>query len=168
MTVVEREIKLAAPASNGLPPLSDPLAGVVAEPQHTEQLLAIYYDTDDLRLTRAGASLRHRTDEGWAVKLPRPGRTDGRLDRATYAFRGDAGAPPTEALELIRALARSASVRPVARLRTTRRAVRLHTTTGTPIGEVVDDDVTVLGPEGSMSGFRELEFELADLSLIHI
>jgi CHAD domain-containing protein len=162
VTVVEREIKLAAPPASALPPLSDPLAGVVAEPQHTEQLLAIYYDTDDLRLTRAGASLRHRNDEGWAVKLPRAGTTDGRLDRATYAFRGDAGAPPTEALELVRALARSASVRPVARLRTTRRAVRLHTTEGTPIGEVVDDDVTVLGPEGSVTGFRELEFELAD------
>ena len=71
MTVVEREIKLAAPPANALPPLSDPLAGVVAEPAGTLQLLAIYYDTDDLRLTRAGASLRHRNDEGWAVKLPR-------------------------------------------------------------------------------------------------
>ncbi len=162
MTVVEREIKLAAPPANALPPLSDPLAGVVAEPQHTEQLLAIYYDTDDLRLTRAGASLRHRNDEGWAVKLPRPGAGDGRLDRTTYAFRGEAGSPPTEALDMVRALARSAAVRPVARLRTTRRAVRLHTTAGAPIGEVVDDDVTVLGPEGSMTGFRELEFELAD------
>ena len=162
MTVIEREIKLAAPPAHALPPLSDPLAGVVAEPQSTELLLAIYYDTDDLRLTRAGASLRHRNDEGWAVKLPRPGTVDGRLDRATYAFHGDDDTPPTEALELVRALARSASVRPVARLRTTRRAVRLHTTAGVPIGEVVDDNVTVLGPEGSVTGFRELEFELAD------
>ncbi len=162
VTVIEREIKLAAPPARALPPLSDPLAGVVAEPQSTQLLLAIYYDTDDLRLTRAGASLRHRNDEGWAVKLPRRGTVDGRLDRATYAFHGDDGTPPTEALELVRALARSASVRPVARLRTTRRAVRLHTTAGVPIGEVVDDDVTVLGPEGSVTGFRELEFELAD------
>ena len=162
MTVVEREIKLAAPPANALPPLSDPLAGVVAEPAGTLHLLAIYYDTDDLRLTRAGASLRHRNDEGWAVKLPRGIAADGRLDRSTYAFAGDAAAPPSEALELIRALARSASVRPVARLRTTRRAVRLHTADGTPIGEVVDDDVTVLGPDGTMPGFRELEFELAD------
>ena len=162
MTVVEREIKLAAPPANALPPLSDPLAGVVAEPAGTLHLLAIYYDTDDLRLTRAGASLRHRNDEGWAVKLPRGTAADGRLDRSTYAFAGDAASPPSEALELIRALARSASVRPVARLRTTRRAVRLRTTDGTPIGEVVDDDVTVLGPDGTMPGFRELEFELAD------
>ena len=146
VTVVEREIKLAAPPANALPPLSDPLAGVVAEPQHTEQLLAIYYDTDDLRLTRAGASLRHRNDEGWAVKLPRPGAGDGRLDRTTYAFRGEAGSPPTEALDMVRALARSAAVRPVARLRTdaarpcastprqARRSARSSTTTSPSSG----------------------------------
>ena len=29
-----------------------------------------YFDTPDLRLARAGASLRHRNDEGWMVKLP--------------------------------------------------------------------------------------------------
>ena len=31
---------------------------------------AEYYDTADLRLTRAGASLRFRSDDGWTVKLP--------------------------------------------------------------------------------------------------
>jgi CHAD domain-containing protein len=163
VTVVEREIKLAAPPASALPPLSDPLAGVVAEPAGTLYLLAVYYDTDDLRLTRARASLRHRNDEGWAVKLPRADAGgDGRLDRTTYAVPGEAGSPPAEALELVRALTRSASVGPVARLRTTRRAVRLRTTSGTPIGEVVDDDVAVLGGDGPVRAFRELEFELAD------
>ena len=163
MTVVEREIKLAAPPASALPPLSDPLAGVVAEPAGTLYLLAVYYDTDDLRLTRAGASLRHRNDEGWAVKLPLAGASaDGRLDRATYAIPGEAGTPPAEALDLVRALTRTAPVGPVARLRTTRRVVRLRTTGGTPIGEVVDDDVAVLGGDGPLRAFRELEFELAD------
>jgi CHAD domain-containing protein len=163
VTVVEREIKLAAPPAIALPPLSDPLAGVVAEPAGTLHLLATYYDTDDLRLTRAGASLRHRNDEGWAVKLPKvDGGHDGRLDRATYAVAGDADSPPAEALDLVRALARSAGVGPVARLRTTRRAVRLRTTAGVPIGEVVDDDVAILGGDSGVRGFRELEFELAD------
>ncbi len=163
MTVVEREIKLAAPPAIALPPLSDPLAGVVAEPAGTLHLLATYYDTEDLRLTRAGASLRHRNDEGWAVKLPQAdGENHGRLDRATYSIPGDAEQPPTEALDLVRALARSASVGPVARLRTTRRAVRLRTTAGVPIGEVVDDDVAILDGDSAVRGFRELEFELAD------
>jgi CHAD domain-containing protein len=162
VTIVERELKLAAPSATVLPPLSDPLAGVVAEPAGTRHLLASYFDTDDLRLTRAGASLRHRDDEGWAVKLPGGATRSGRLDRATYAFPGEPGAPPPEALDLVRALTRRAPVGLVARLRTTRRAVQLRTTAGDPIGEVVDDDVTVLGDGAPVRGFRELEFELAD------
>ncbi len=162
MTVVEREVKLAAPATGPLPTLSDPLAGVVAEPAGTRQLLACYFDTDDLRLTRAGASLRHRDDEGWAVKLPKGVAGSGRLDRATYAFAGEPGAPPADAIDLVQAWTRRAAVGPVARLRTTRRTVRLRTTAGQPIGEVVDDDVTVLGERTSVRGFRELEFELVD------
>jgi inorganic triphosphatase YgiF len=67
VTVPVREIKLAAPPTVTLPPLSDPLAGVIAEPAGTRHLVATYYDTDDLRLARAGVSLRHRSDEGWAV-----------------------------------------------------------------------------------------------------
>jgi len=162
VTVVEREVKLAAPATGPLPTLSDPLAGVVAEPAGTQQLLACYFDTDDLRLTRAGASLRHRDDEGWAVKFPKGVDRSGRLDRATYAFAGEPGAPPAEAIDLLQAWTRRAAVGPVARLRTTRRTVRLRTTAGQPIGEVVDDDVTVLGERASVEGFRELEFELVD------
>jgi len=161
VTIVERELKLAAPPATVLPPLSDPLAGVVAEPAGTQQLVASYFDTDDLRLTRARASLRHRNDEGWAVKLPLATRA-GRLDRATYAFPGEAGEPPAAALDLVRGLTRRAPVVAVAELRTTRRTTRLRTTAGEPIGEVVDDDVTVLGDRAPVRGFRELEFELAD------
>jgi CHAD domain-containing protein len=161
VTVVEREIKLAAPPAVVLPPLSDPLAGVVAEPAGTRYLLATYYDTADLRLARAGASLRHRNDEGWAVKLP-VGERQGRLDRDTFAFEGDDTEPPAAAVDLLRALIRAAPVTAVARLRTTRRAVRLRTTQGIPIGEVVDDDVTVLGGDAPVRTFRELEFELVD------
>ncbi len=161
MSVVEREIKLTAPPAVVLPPLSDPLAGVVAEPAGTRYLLATYYDTADLRLARAGASLRHRNDEGWAVKLS-AGERRGRLDRDTFAFDGDETEPPAAALDLVRALIRAAPVTAVARLRTTRRAVRLRTTQGIAIGEVVDDDVTVLGADAPVRAFRELEFELVD------
>ena len=162
VTVVERELKLAAPPATKLPTLSDPLAGVVAEPAGTRWLLASYFDTDDLRLTRAGASLRHRDDEGWAVKLPVGVARTGRLDRATYGFSGEPGTPPAEALDLVSAWTRRAPVGPVAQLRTTRRAMRLRTTAGVAIGEVVDDDVTVLGEQTTVRGFRELEFELVD------
>ncbi|HSO94604.1 MAG TPA: CHAD domain-containing protein, partial [Acidimicrobiia bacterium] len=49
-----------------------------------------------------------------------------------------------------------------ARLRTTRRAVRLRTAQGSPIGEVVDDDVIVVGGDAPVRAFRELEIEVAD------
>jgi len=163
MTVHEREIKLAAPPTATLPPLSDPLAGVVAEPAGTRHLIATYYDTDDLRLARAGVSLRHRNDEGWAVKLPAGSRDDPLLDRSTYAFAGDDDDdPPAEALDLVRAFVRTAPVTPVARLRTTRRAVHLRTAQGSAIGEVVDDDVIVVGGDAPVRSFRELEIEVAD------
>ena len=162
MTVHEREIKLAVSPTLTLPPLSDPLAGVIAVPAGTRHLVATYYDTDDLRLARAGASLRHRNDEGWAVKLPAGVRHDGLLDRATFAFAGDGDDPPADALDLIRAFARTAPVAPVARLNTVRRAVHLRTAQGSPIGEVVDDDVTVVGGDAPVRAFREVEIEVAD------
>jgi CHAD domain-containing protein len=162
MTVHEREIKLAAPPAVTLPPLSDALAGVVAEPAGTHHLVATYYDTDDLRLARAGASLRYRNDEGWAVKLPAGRRDDPLLDRSTYAFAGDEADPPVEALDLIRAFVRTAPVSAVARLRTVRRAVRLRTAQGSPIGEVVDDDVVVVGGDAPVRSFRQLEIEVAE------
>jgi CHAD domain-containing protein len=50
----------------------------------------------------------------------------------------------------------------VARLRTVRRAVRLRTAQGSPIGNVVDDDVIVVGGDAPVRAFRELEIEVAD------
>ena len=57
---------------------------------------ADYYDTVDLRLTRAGASLRFRSDDGWTVKLPK--QEDGLLERDEFVFGlEDLGSPPAEA-----------------------------------------------------------------------
>ncbi len=50
------------------------VAGVAAVSQQDEEILdAVYYDTKDLRLIRAGVTLRRRTggeDAGWHLKLP--------------------------------------------------------------------------------------------------
>src|SRR6266851_5652196 len=50
------------------------VAGVAAVSQQDEHILdAVYYDTEDLRLIRAGVTLRRRTggeDAGWHLKLP--------------------------------------------------------------------------------------------------
>jgi hypothetical protein len=50
------------------------VAGVAAVSEPAEEILdAVYYDTADLRLIRAGVTLRRRTggeDAGWHLKLP--------------------------------------------------------------------------------------------------
>src|SRR5215813_10688553 len=73
VSVNETETKYETTADAVLPPLEG-LPGVAAirGPQE-QQLDAEYYDTEDLRLLRAGITLRRRTggsDAGWHLKLP--------------------------------------------------------------------------------------------------
>ena len=69
----ETEAKYDAPASVALPGLDDlPQVAGTSGPDK-EQLEAEYYDTGDLRLIRAGITLRRRRgghDAGWHLKLP--------------------------------------------------------------------------------------------------
>src|ERR1700749_5294518 len=69
----EIELKYEADPDTVLPPLED-LPRVASEAGPDEQKLeAEYYDTEDLRLLRAGVTLRRRrggTDSGWHLKLP--------------------------------------------------------------------------------------------------
>ncbi|HEY8217217.1 MAG TPA: CYTH and CHAD domain-containing protein, partial [Acidimicrobiia bacterium] len=167
MSSAEREIKLAVAEEFTLPPLTDPGGDVFAGPPETLELSARYFDTEDLRLSRVGASLRHR-DDGWTVKLPRdPEEDDGVFAREELSVPGPAGpaaSPPERALDLVRALTRASAVEQVAELRTTRRRVQLRTSEGRDVAEVVDDRVEVLDPGSSdvRQRFRELEVELRD------
>jgi len=78
VNVNETEAKYDAPAGAGLPGL-DRLPRVAGTSVPQEQVLeAEYYDTGDLRLIRAGITLRRRSgghDDGWHLKLPLGGRT---------------------------------------------------------------------------------------------
>ena len=167
MSGVEAEIKLEAPDEFSLPDLDDPGADVLSQPAETVELDATYFDTTDLRLARAGASLRLRSDEGWVVKLPVSLDEGGLLTREEIhvddAHRNGT-APPDDALDLVRALTRNAPVDAVARLHTTRRRIRLRSTDARPLGEVVDDHVEVRQGDSDdvVSMFRELELELTD------
>jgi CHAD domain-containing protein len=126
----------------------------------TTELDATYFDTADLRLTRAGASLRFRAPEGWTVKLP--GRTAGAmLTRAERSFGGGPGCPPVAALDAVRALTRGSRVDVVARLHTRRTRVDVCDETGRTIAEIVDDAVSVRDAPAPAASFRELEVELA-------
>src|SRR2546429_7289638 len=74
----ETETKYDAPAGADLPRLDRlPQVAVTSGPEQ-QRLEADYYDTDDLRLIRAGITLRRRSgghDDGWHLKLPLGGGT---------------------------------------------------------------------------------------------
>src|SRR2546429_3736086 len=161
--MLEREVKLAAPAAFQAPDLEDVGAAVETSPVDERRLETVYYDTPDLRLARWGANLRIRQGEGWTLKLP--STSDGpALTRRELEFPGDAGRPPDAATALVIAYVRRASLVPVASLSTLRRRVQLKNRDGTLLAEVVDDDVSVIQGLRVQNRFREVEVELKDQS----
>jgi CHAD domain-containing protein len=157
----EREAKLAVPVGFELPELGGADDVFLAEPQAPKRMRTTYYDTPDLRLARWGASLRHRPGEGWTVKLP-VGQDGALLVRGEHVFAGDGRKPPQEAVDLVRAFVRGGQLGAVVRMRTLRRPVELRDQTGTPLAEIVDDEVQVLDGRRISTRFREVEVELAE------
>ncbi|WBB81991.1 CYTH and CHAD domain-containing protein [Micromonospora sp. WMMD882] len=165
--MIEEERKYAVPDGFRLPDLSAALPdGGRTRTRRSVTLVATYFDTADLRLARAGVSLRHRKGEKrpWTVKLPTgvPGA------RHEISRPGRAATAPAELVALVTAYHRGEPLRPVARVRTVRRRRELLDGDGAPLAEVVDDEVTtdVLpgadrdGSSGAAGGtFRELEVE---------
>lgn len=143
---VERECKFEASEGFELPDL-----GGVTLP--VQQLEATYYDTPDLRLSRAGASLRFRNGR-WTVKLPEDGGRGPGLVRREIDVDGPADALPDELAGLVRARVRSAPLGPVCVLTTRRSRVQLADV------EVADDEVAVLEGGEVVARFREIEAEL--------
>ena len=101
MATVLREVERkydAATAAGALDAVTSMIgvAGVAAVSQPGEELLdAVYYDTADLRLIRAGVTLRRRTggeDAGWHLKLP-AGADTGDEIRLPLAAAEPAGKP---------------------------------------------------------------------------
>jgi CHAD domain-containing protein len=159
--VIEREVKLEAALSFRLPALDGIAEGVDIEPRAPRRVSATYFDTDDLRLTRWGVSLRHRSSDGWTVKLPHA--SDGKLlVREELVFDGDPRRPPVEAVDLVRAFVRTAALRPQVRLRTIRRQTSLRNGVGESVAEVVDDEVAVLDGRKIAMRFHEVEVEISD------
>lgn len=158
----ERELKLAVNASFMLPDLTDPALGVLEfRDLPPLDLVSTYHDTPDLRLARAGVTLRYRTgDEGgdvWTLKL-RVAGSDGTV-RDELSFPGEPDTIPVAALDLVTALARACALEPVATLRTRRRRWLLCGGSERELAELVDDEVTVLDGDEVRARFRELELE---------
>jgi CHAD domain-containing protein len=138
----------------GLPPGSGP---------DEVNLDATYFDTADLRLLRAGLTLRRRAgghDEGWHLKLP--AGPDSR-DEIRLPLSG-ATRPPAELVALTRVHTRGAELAPVAELRTRRRSWVLADGSGRDLVELVDDqvDAHTMGEQTTAMSWREFEVELAE------
>lgn len=159
---LEREQKYEARPGIALPPLSDlPKVAAESAPQ-TQTLIAEYYDTVDLRLLKAGITLRRReggADPGWHLRLPEG--TARRDVRIPLDHSGDPA--PEELMRLVRARTRDAALHPVARIETRRRTTTLHDAAGTSLAEVTTDEVAAqtLGfSSTTVSRWDEIEVEL--------
>jgi len=129
-----------------------------------QDLAAVYFDTADLRLIRAGVTLRRReggSDAGWHLKLPagKDSREELRTPLGQSARR-----PPAELVALTRVYTRGAPLAPVAELTTRRRCWVLADSTGRSLAELVDDHVSArtMGEQTTTVAWREVEVELAE------
>jgi CHAD domain-containing protein len=158
----EIESKYDLPEGVVLPPMED-LPGVAAtEHRRTERLEAEYYDTDDLKLIRAGVTLRRRSggeDDGWHLKLPVGPQTRRELREPLGSPHGQ---PPAGLISLVRGLARGERLRPVARMTTERQPVILLDEHNASLAEVAIDAVSAeaMGEAMVARSWRELEIEL--------
>ena len=162
MDTREIEMKYEAGPETVLPPLEDlPTVAGEAGPDE-EKLEAEYYDTEDLRLLRAGVTLRRRRggkDAGWHLKLP-VGPHTRREIRLPLARSGRT--VPTGLASLVRVYTRGEPLVAVARIATVRRTRTLIDEAGTSLAEVVADEVSAqtLGDSTTLSRWREVEVEL--------
>jgi CHAD domain-containing protein len=145
-----------------LPPF-DGLPGVASVSDVRQDTLeAEYYDTGDLRLIRAGITLRRRTggaDEGWHLKLPAGADTRRELRRPLADHDSTV---PAELTELVLAYTRGEPLRPVAHISTVRRSWILLGRDGRSLAEVAADEVTSesLGRTTTITSWQEAEVEL--------
>jgi len=156
----ERELKFVPEGDFDLSTAGDFGVDVTVERTDTLHQHATYYDSADYRLTRAGASLRHRDDDGWTVKLPQS--ADVALVRNELHVDGQAGDPPSAARDLVVALVRGAPLELAAHIDTVRQRFVLRGSDGEPIAELTDDSVTVRPDRGATKGFREIEVEFVE------
>jgi CHAD domain-containing protein len=129
----------------------------------SHQLVALYFDTPDLRLAARGITLRRRrggTDPGWHLKLP---KGKGVRREITHPLTRSAKIVPAQLADLVRAYTRGAELVPVAELDTRRSLTRILDKEGNLLVEVADDRVkgTVLGDDSHVDRWREVEAELA-------
>jgi inorganic triphosphatase YgiF len=150
----EREVKLRVDGDFVLPvPLA--LDGLTTVDRGDERLNAVYWDTDDLALARAGVGTRHRNGV-WTYKGASRREGDA-LVREEIEVVAPPNVMPEEMRARIARWADLAAVHPVARLDTMRRTVDARE--GDERAEVVHDRVRVMDGEREVERFFEVEVE---------
>ncbi|NUQ97122.1 MAG: CYTH and CHAD domain-containing protein [Streptomyces sp.] len=160
----ETERKYDAPSADDtswLPELTG-VGGIVSVvEQGTDELDAVYHDTEDLRLAGAAATLRRRRggpDAGWHLKLP-----------LSKDSREEVRAPLSETIpdplrDLALSRTRGAELKPVVRIRSTRATRHLVDSQGAVLAELTVDEVRAESLRGTttLAAWTEMEVELAD------
>jgi len=157
----ETERKYEAPAEVEFP---DPgrLFGLGVGSQDDLELDATYFDTADLRLARAGVTLRRRVggeDAGWHLKLPIDAESRHELQ---LPLGHSTSQPPARFVAMTRVHTRGAALGPVAKLLTRHRRWTLTCDGGAQQAELAEDHVhgIRLSPPLDELDWRELEIEL--------
>lgn len=161
---IEVEVKFAVDQDTVLPPLGAAEYVVRTDPAVVHHLSAVYYDTDDLRLSQAKIALRRRTggkDEGWHIKLP---GVNGRIELQhplNPELSPEEDTVPEELMSVIRVLVRNRPLKPIARVDNERHEVIAYGIDDEPVAEFCDDHVSSWSylPEGTEQHWREWEIE---------
>jgi inorganic triphosphatase YgiF len=154
--VEEREVKLTVPDGWQLPPLTQ-LDGVTATDRGDERLQAVYWDTDDLGLARAGVGLRHRNGT-WGFKGTSRREGDALVREEVEVVAGIDNIPHL-VRERCQLLVEIRALHPVAELDTMRHTVDIRDARSQV--ELVHDRVTVVDGGRVVARFAEVEVEFA-------
>jgi CHAD domain-containing protein len=163
MATTFREVERKYDVTGVTVPALTNVDGVASEsPQAEEELDAVYYDTEDLRLIRGGITLRRRSggdDAGWHLKLPAGADT---RDEIRLPLGEPDAQVPEELAGLVRARTRGNALRPVVHMHTVRRRRWLLDEGGERLAEVAADLVRADLMNGSESvTWEEVEVEIS-------
>jgi CHAD domain-containing protein len=136
-------------------------AGATIGEPSTHELVAVYYDTADLRLAADRVALRRRSgghDAGWHVKRYRGGEDRDEVQLPA----GRTAAVPAAVGAEVRAVSRGGTLRPTVRMTTIRTEWPLVGADGAVLALVADDEVAseLVADPAAGQRWRELEVEL--------
>ncbi|WKD60713.1 CHAD domain protein [Corynebacterium ciconiae DSM 44920] len=162
-TNLEVEVKFSASDELAVPDLREVSGCEAARETVVHRLSAVYFDTPDLRLTRAKVTLRRRTggkDAGWHIKLP---GAQGRMEIHADIDPANPERIPAEILASVRALTRGEHLEPIAQVDNERHETVYEDGEGVELAEFCDDHVHAQSflPTGEEQRWREWEIELS-------